>query len=77
VPDDIEIVVFGEREMHALVGAVRIPTAIIPFMDVGVAAARMLIRLMSNGGARVASEAVAYKQVKLPDDYPSSVSSAR
>lgn len=63
VPKDLAIVGFHEREVRSVTG-IGIPTAVVPFYEVGLEATRMLIRMIETGVHSEASRGVEYGAVK-------------
>jgi DNA-binding LacI/PurR family transcriptional regulator len=63
VPDDIVLATFHEREFRAVVGSARLPTAMVPFRDVGLRAVRMLSEAIESGDRNLRSVAVPYTTV--------------
>ena len=62
VPDTLEIVGFHEREIRANSG-LSIPTAIIPFRDLGTHAVEMVRLMIDSGDRNIPSVAVPFKSV--------------
>lgn len=63
VPKDLAIVGFHEREVRSVTG-IGIPTAVVPFYEVGLEATRMLIRMIETGVHSEASRGVEYGVLK-------------
>jgi DNA-binding LacI/PurR family transcriptional regulator len=64
VPDTLEIVGVHEREIRASSG-LSIPTAIIPFYDLGSHAVEMVRQMIDSGNRNIPSVAVPYKSVLI------------
>lgn len=64
IPEDVELLAFGVAEMHSSIG-LYIPTAVIPFREVGTAASDMLIRRIESGRGREPARAIPYEHVLI------------
>lgn len=64
VPDTLEIVGFHEREIRSNSG-LSIPTAIIPFRDLGAHAVEMVRQMIDSGDREIPSVAVPFKSVLI------------
>lgn len=63
VPEDVVLVTFHERQFRAAVGSARLPTAMVPFRDVGLRAVKMLSESIESGDRSMRSVAVPYTTV--------------
>ena len=63
VPEDIVLVTFHEREFRAAVGSARLPTALVPFRDVGLRCVEMLISAIESGERNPRSISVPYTTI--------------
>jgi LacI family transcriptional regulator len=64
VPEDLDIVGFNEREIGSSSG-LRIPTAIVPFQEVGRRAVEMVEKIIDNGRFDIESIVVPYKSILI------------
>jgi LacI family transcriptional regulator len=64
VPDSLEIVGFHEREIRASSG-LSIPTAIIPFYDMGTHAVKLVREMIDTGSRDIPSIAVSFKSILI------------